>query len=340
MKRILIVKVTSLGDVVQTLPVVADLHRAFPGVQVDWAVDESCADVVRWNTGVSRVLCAPLRRFKKARSPADLKAIAASISELRAHRYDAVIDLHGVYKSAIISFLARARRRYGYRNQDLGELGAMFAYNGRFGPRPACDAWHGMRVSAGQALGYEPQGRADYLLDVPPESREPHTAPLVALSEPGVPYALFFHATSNDDKRWPTDRWSAVAREMRARGLRVLLPWGSEREREEAQRIAARAPGAVVLPRLTLADVARKIDRAALVIGVDTGFVHMAHALEKPTVMIFCATSRQHLGVSGAPHSLSIGDEGATPGVDDVLGAIERVYPTGAVEQPRRVAAM
>lgn len=95
-----------------------------------------------------------------------------------------------------------------------------------------------------------------------------------------------------------------------------------------------------MLPRLTLADVARKIDRAALVIGVDTGFVHMAHALEKPTVMIFCATSRQHLGVSGAPHSLSIGDEGATPGVDDVLGAIEHVYPTGAVEQPRRVAAM
>lgn len=340
MKRILIVKVTSLGDVVQTLPVVADLHRAFPGVQVDWAVDESCADVVRWNTGVSRVLCAPLRRFKKARSRADLKAIAASIGELRAYRYDAVIDLHGVYKSAIISFLARARRRYGYRNQDLGELGAMFAYNGRFGPRPACDAWHGMRVSAGEALGYEPQGRADYLLDVPPESREPHTAPLAALAEPAGPYALFFHATSNDDKRWPTDHWSAVACEMRARGLHVLLPWGIEHEREEAQRIAARAPGAVVLPKLTLADVARKIDRATLVVGVDTGFVHMAHALEKPTVMIFRATSRQHLGVSGAPHSLSIGDEGAPPSVDDVLGAIERVYPMGIVEQPRRVAAM
>ncbi|WP_404841745.1 glycosyltransferase family 9 protein [Burkholderia thailandensis] len=149
-----------------------------------------------------------------------------------------------------------------------------------------------------------------------------------------------FHATSNDDKRWPTDHWSAVACEMRARGLHVLLPWGSEHEREEAQRIAARAPGAVVLPKLTLADVARKIDRATLVVGVDTGFVHMAHALEKPTVMIFRATSRQHLGVSGAPHSLSIGDEGAPPSVDDVLGAIERVYPMGIVEQPRRVAAM
>ena len=107
MKRILIVKVTSLGDVVQTLPVVADLHRAFPGVTVDWAVDESCSEVVRWHPGVSNVLCAPLRRFKKLRNRGDLKAITASIGALRAHRYDAVIDLHGVYKSAIISSRVR-----------------------------------------------------------------------------------------------------------------------------------------------------------------------------------------------------------------------------------------
>jgi hypothetical protein len=83
-KRILIVKVTSLGDVVQTLPVVADLHRAFPGVAVDWAVDESCAEVVRWHPGVSNVLCAPLRRFKKLRNGGDFKAISASIGALRA----------------------------------------------------------------------------------------------------------------------------------------------------------------------------------------------------------------------------------------------------------------
>ena len=145
--------VTSLGDVVQTLPVVADLHRAFPGVTVDWAHDESCAEVVRWHPGVSHVLCAPLRRFKKMRNGGDLKVISASIGALRAHRYDAVIDLHGVYKSAIISSLARAERRVGYQTQDLGETSARFAYSHRFGPRPDCDAWHGMRVSAGEALG-------------------------------------------------------------------------------------------------------------------------------------------------------------------------------------------
>ncbi len=319
MRRILIVKVTSLGDVVQTLPVVADIRRAFPGVEVDWAVDESCADVVRWCPGVSRVLCAPLRRFKKARNLADLKAIAASISELRAHRYDAVIDLHGVYKSAIISLLARGRRRFGYRNPDLGERGAKFAYSHRFGPRPACDAWHGMRVSAGEALGYEPQGMADYGLVM---AHDDGVLAADGQEQAARPYALFFHATSNDDKRWPTEYWAELAREQLARGVRVYLPWGSASEHEESQRIALRAPGAEVLPRLSVTNLAYRIDRAALVVGVDTGFVHMSHALKKPTVMIFIATSRHHCGIAGAPQSVSIGEEGAVPTVDEVLAAI------------------
>lgn len=154
MKRILIVKVTSLGDIVETQPVVSDLRRAFPSAKIDWAADAAFADIIRWNPAVDRVLSAPLRKFKKARSWADLKDIGASIGDLRAEKYDAILDIHGVYKSAIIAFLARGSRRYGYKNKDLGELGAAFAYNKRFGPRPKTDAWRGMRVSVADALGY------------------------------------------------------------------------------------------------------------------------------------------------------------------------------------------
>lgn len=320
-KRILIVKVTSLGDVVQTLPVVADLHRAFPGVTVDWAVDESCAEVVRWHPGVSSVLCAPLRRFKKLRNAGDLKAISSSIGALRAHRYDAVIDLHGVYKSAIISVLARARRRVGYQTRDLGEAGARFAYSHRFGPRPDCDAWHGMRVSAGEALGYEPQGIADHGVVAPSDVSLPATV------TDGAPFMLLFHATSNVDKKWPAKHWAALATQMMARGVRVLLPWGSPAERDDAQDIAARAPGAIVLPAMSVRELGAAIGRAALVVGVDTGFVHMSHALRRPTVMIFVATSRHHCGIGGAPHALSIGEPGAAPSVDEALAAIDAVGP-------------
>jgi heptosyltransferase I len=329
LKRILIVKVTSLGDVVHTLPVVADIHRAFPGVEVDWAVDASCADVVRLNRWVARVLCAPLRQFKAGPSRADLGAIAASIRELRGRRYDAVVDLHGVYKSAIISALARSRRRFGYRNQDLGEPGAMFAYNGRFGPRPACDAWHGMRISAGEALGYMPQGSPDYGLVIP---REELARADGAHGETQGPYAMFFHATSNHDKKWSTENWAELARKTLASGLRVELPWGSSAEYEEAKRIASRAPGAVLLPRLSIREMARRIDRADMVVGVDTGLVHLAHALGRPTVMIFHATSRHHCGIGGTPRSLSIGELGAAPGVDEVLAAVGRVCPERKAE--------
>jgi heptosyltransferase-1 len=331
-KRILIVKVTSLGDVVQTLPVVADLHRAFPGVAVDWAVDESCAEVVRWHPGVSNVLCAPLRRFKKLRNGGDFKAISASIGALRAHRYDAAIDLHGVYKSAIISALARAARRVGYQTQDLGETGARFAYSHRFGPRPDCDAWHGMRVSAGEALGYVPEGVADHGIVAPQDARLP-----AALTD-GTPFVLLFHATSNPDKQWPADHWAALATQMIARGVRVLLPWGSPAEHDEAQRIAARAPGAIVLPAMSVRELGAAIGLATLVVGVDTGFVHMAHALKRPTVMIFVATSRHHCGIGGAPHALSIGEPGAPPSVAQVLDAIDAVGPAHGARRVRLTA--
>src|SRR5258708_19947587 len=119
MKRILIVKVTSLGDLVHGQPVVADLHRAFPGVKIDWAADAAFADVPRWNPGIERVLCAPLRGFKKNRSRAELKAIFTSISELRREKYNVVLDPQGAYKSAIIPFLPPSPRRLPYPSPYL-----------------------------------------------------------------------------------------------------------------------------------------------------------------------------------------------------------------------------
>ncbi|WGS50773.1 lipopolysaccharide heptosyltransferase I [Paraburkholderia sp. D15] len=318
MKRVLVVKVTSLGDIVQALPVIADIKRAYPGVQVDWASDEAFAEVVHWSQSVDRVLSAPLRRFKKARRWADFKAIAASIAELRAYRYDTIVDIHGVYKSAIIAFLARSSRRIGYRNRDLGERGAAFAYTGRFGPRPQCDAWHGMRVSTGEALNYEVEGPPIYDLRLPTPVKPPfgnETAPVAAL----------FHATSKDDKKWPIGHWVDVGRELSRRGFKIVLPWGSEGERAEAEQIAAQVPGSTVLPKLSVTEIAQMIDACALVVGTDTGFVHLAHALLKRTVMIFVATSPDHCGIEAPSRSTSIGDGRHVPSVRAALDAIDYV---------------
>lgn len=333
MKRVLIVKVTSLGDIVQALPVVADIKRAYPGVQVDWAADEAFAEVVQWSAGVDRVLYAPLRRFKKARRWADFKSIAASIAELRAYHYDFIVDIHGVYKSAIIAFLARSSQRIGYQSQDLGERGAAFAYTGRFGPRPQCDAWHGMRISTGQALGYEVEGPAIYNLRLP----EPAVAPFALGS---APVAALFHATSKDDKKWPIPHWVAIGRELAERGFQVALPWGSEGERAEAEKIASQVPRATVLPKMSVTGIAQMIDACALVVGTDTGFVHLAHALQKRTVMIFVATSPSHCGVGAPFRSISIGDGRSVPSISAALDAIDYVCTDpNAVEIVRGPAA-
>ncbi|CAB3636616.1 lipopolysaccharide heptosyltransferase I [Paraburkholderia rhynchosiae] len=334
MKRVLIVKVTSLGDIVQALPVVADIKRAFPGVQVDWAVDEAFAEVAQWCKGIDRVLFAPLRRFKKARRWADFKSIAESVSALRAHRYDYIIDIHGVYKSAIIAFLARSSRRIGYQSQDLGERGAAFAYSGRFGPRPQCNAWHGMRISAGEALGYEVEGPPVYNLRLPEPAKPPFRGE-------NAPVAALFHATSKDDKKWPLTHWAVVGRELAQRGFRVVLPWGSEGERVEAEQIAAQVPGSIVLSKMSVTEIAQMIDACALVVGTDTGFVHLAHALQKRTVMIFVATSPSHCGVEAPFRSMSVGDGFSVPPISAVLDAIDYVHsgPQAVAAQHRSAAA-
>lgn len=326
MKRILIVKVTALGDIIQAQPIVADLHRAFPGVEVDWAADELFADVARWNSLVRRVHAAPLKQFKKARSMSDLRAIFASIGALRAERYDAICDIQGVYKTAIIARIARSHQRFGYLNQDLGERGAAFAYSHRFEPRPRFPTVEAMRITVAQALGYTFEATPTYSLRIPgadtlqlPDTR-------------GI--AMLLHGTSKDDKKWTHEGWIATARRLVLHGLHVLLPWGSDKERDAALAIARDVPGVSVLPRLSVLEIAQYIANAALVVGTDTGFTHLAHALERPTVLILTATTADTIGVTHPGRAVTVGDAGHPPSARTVIDAIESVLTPSPVPPP------
>jgi len=317
MKRILIVKLTSLGDMVFTQPLVADLQRAFPGVKIDWIADSYCADVPRWNPNIDRVIAAPLRAVKKSRKWSDLRAIFGALRELRREKYDAVLDVHGVYKSAIVSFLARTRHRYGYPVGELGESGARFAYNHIFAPYIDADcARQRMRRAVSRAFGFALTKEMDYGLEMPPDTP--------ALAEKG-PYAMLFHATSSEEKKWPVADWISVGSAISARGLRVLVPWGNDAERNEAETIAASVPGAEVMPRLSITGVAQMVGKASLVVGMDTGFVHIADALRRPTIILFTQTSRHLYGVNVPGRAVSLGGDGVVPGRAEVLAAIDEV---------------
>jgi heptosyltransferase-1 len=166
---------------------------------------------------------------------------------------------------------------------------------------------------------------------------EPAAAPFAANS---APVAALFHATSKDDKKWPLPHWVAVGRELAQRGFHVVLPWGSEGERAEAEQIASQVPGSTVLPKLSVTEIAQMIDACALVVGTDTGFVHLAHALLKRTVMIFMATSPSHCGIDAPFRSISIGDGQSVPSVAEALEAIDYVHSAPrAVATPQGSAA-
>ena len=180
-----------------------------------------------------------------------------------------------------------------------------------------------MRVSVADALGYTFDETPDFNLHL-----QPLATPLQLPQ--GAPIAMLFHDTSADEKKWPIDRWAETGRSLTARGYRIALPWGTEGERREGEQIAALVPGAIVLPKLTVTECAHCIEASALVVGMDTGLVHLAYALGRPTVMIFTATSREHFGIGTSTHSVSVGDQHAPPNVASVLDAIEGVL-TGSM---------
>ncbi|MCP1119453.1 heptosyltransferase-1 [Robbsia andropogonis] len=337
MKRFLIVKITSLGDVVMAQPVVSDIRRAYPEAIIDWASDEDYSEIPSWNPDVATVHCAPLRLIKKQRNLTGVRQVIRAVAGMRAHRYDAVIDIHGAYKSAIVAFLARAKQRYGYPNTSLGERGAAFAYSRRMRFSPGCSAVQMMREAAGSALGITISGAPHFGLQPPPLPAEQQRA---CRLPPRT--ALLLHGASKPEKCWPVSSWTAIGRALYSMGISCVLPWHSHEEHERAQALAAALPGARVLPKMSLAECAHAIESAALVIGVDTGLTHLAYALARPTVAIFSATSRNHFGFDVPGRACSIGDEGRVPDVNEVLDAIQQLMrppkpPCDDVTRPRTI---
>jgi heptosyltransferase-1 len=307
--RILLIKTSSLGDVVHNLPVVTDLCREYPGVALDWVVEESFADIARLHPAVRRVIPVALRRWRKSLlAPATWHEFSAFRATLREQTYDLVIDTQGLLKSALITRMAHGRR-CGYAAASAREPLAARFYDATFDVPNKLHAVLRNRRLAALAAGYSASAGPDYGIAAPP-------AP-----GPASATAMLLTATSRDDKLWPQERWTAVGRSLHERGLTCLLPAGSKTERERATQLAEAIPGAIALQPLTLQELGGQIANARIVIGVDTGLVHLAAALGRPTLALFCASDPALTGVLACTPALNLGTRGCPPGVDDVLAA-------------------
>lgn len=307
--RVLLVKTSSLGDVIHNLPVASDIAARFPGVVIDWAVEEGFADIPCLHPAVARVIPVALRRWRKHLLARETWVQWREFRRVVRHQdYDIVIDSQGLLKSALVARQARGRHA-GYGVGSAREPLAARFYDECFEVPKTLHAVERNRQLAAQALGYKLDSAADYGLQG------------LRGDEAGNG-AVLLTATSRDDKLWPEEHWMQLGMQLAARGLECLLPAGTERERERAMRIAAGIPQSRVLPPSGLAELATTLANARLVVGVDTGLVHLAAALETPCIALFRASDPGLTGVYGNPKAINLGQRGAAPDVDTVLQSV------------------
>jgi len=315
-KKILLVKTSSLGDVVHSFPVIADIRQRFPQASIDWVVEEAYAPLVELSPGVRRAIPVAIRRWRgRLLGAATWREIGELKRLIRAERYDDVIDTQGLLKSALIAAAARGRR-HGFDAASAREPIAARFYDVVHHVARDQHAVSRNRQLAAEALGYRVREPADYAMGIDR-----------SLGQRGD-RIVFLHATSRADKHWPEASWMELGRLLERRGLRIVLPWGTERERERSGRIAAGLQSAEVPQGLPLRAMADLLALAKGVVGVDTGLVHLAAAMGIPAAAIYCATDPRLTGIHGCAHSVNLGGLHRMPSPQEV---VEGLFACGAL---------
>ncbi|MCE1236348.1 MAG: lipopolysaccharide heptosyltransferase I [Hyphomicrobiales bacterium] len=274
--KLLLVKTSSMGDVIHTFPALTEALAAWPGLVVDWLVEESFADVARLHPGVRRVIPVAVRRWRKAFLQGATRAEIAGVKRaLRGESYDVVLDAQGLIKSA---WLARFARRpiEGFDRESVREWPASLVYaRGHMVKRDQHAIDRTRRLFAA-VLGHTTElGRfASGIERAPSDGRE----------------IFLLHGTTWPTKRWPTEAWIALAGGLAERGFAPVVTHANAEEEAVATAIASAVPQVVHLPKTRLGPLAERLGAARGAIGVDTGLTHLSAAFGLPTVALFSST--------------------------------------------------
>jgi heptosyltransferase-1 len=316
MQDILFIKTSSLGDVIHHMPALTEARRQRPQARIGWVVEEQYAALARLHPAVDEVIPVAMRRWRRNLLRWDTwEDIRHFVRAIRVHDYAAVIDTQGLTRTGGIAFFARGRS-HGYDIRSIREPLGSFWYGMRHRVPYDLHAIERNRRLTALALGYAPEGEIDYGLD------RARIAP-----PPEEPYGIFLHATARAPKEWAEENWIALGQRLEERRARIVLPWGSEREHARSERIAGALPRASVPPRQDIDAVTKLIAGAAFVVGVDTGLLHLAVALEVPTVAIFAGSEPGLTGPVGRGPIAVLGGKAHPPGVEAVAEAMWRIIP-------------
>lgn len=292
--KILLVKTSSLGDIVHTLPAVSDAKHQHPSIQFDWLVEEAFRFIPSMHPAVHRVITVSMRGWRRPPWVNHLPRIVRSIRALKHDTYDLIIDAQGLMKSGLLTRLGKGQR-IGLSRRCLREPLAARFYDRHIEVGPNQHAIDRNRQLFAQALGYQLNDQWEYGL---PIRRDQHQE---------NPYLIFIHGTTWTSKQWPLACWRQLAQIACDEGLEVLLPWGTAEEQQNAHHIAHDIPRVKVLPRQTLEQLANLLINAEAVVSVDTGPGHLAAALGTPIVSIYGATDPALTGIRGTnQHCLQV----------------------------------
>lgn len=321
MKKVLLIKTSSMGDVIHNLPVVNDILTHIPDAQIDWVAEESFADIPRLHPQINRVFPIAIRRWRKHLGHFSTYAdIKSRLSALRHDTYDAVIDTQGLIKSALITAYCRGTT-FGFDATSARETQASWTYNKRLHVDTALHAVTRNRLLVAKALNYT------FDHDAPIYGLEPIANTTHTLASQNH-YVMGFHATSRDSKLWPIDYWIAFGKQLEVYKLNLLLGWGSESERSRAEYIAHAIPNtAIVLPKMSLPQFASIIRKAKFSVGVDTGLTHLAVALKCPTIALYTDTDPRLTGILPESHvaGLNLGGKKNIPSPEKVISCLEEL---------------
>lgn len=315
--RILLVKTSSLGDVLHNLPVVTDIVRNYPSAKIDWLVEESFAALPRLHAAINNVIPVALRRWRgKLLSPVTWREIRAFRTLLTAQNYDFAIDTQGLLKSALLMRGAQGLR-CGFDWRSAREMVSSILYQQTFAVATGQHAVERNRQLVAQALGYTLDARADYGISTPLYERFDWLGQ-------GT-YAVLLHATSQAEKLWAEPNWIALGQYLHQKNIRTILPWGSESEKLRSLRLAKSISGAVTPPRLDLFEAAVLLGGAHAVIGVDTGLAHLAAALNVPTIGIYTATDPALTGLYAGARVINLGGISQAPDLVTVIDTLQQL---------------
>ncbi|MDX8514139.1 lipopolysaccharide heptosyltransferase I [Mesorhizobium captivum] len=314
--KVLIVKTSSMGDVIHTFPAVEDALRNRPDMSFDWCVEEAFAGIVALHPAIKSIQKVAIRRWRKKPFDGDTwREMTGLRHALRGARYDLVIDAQGLLKSAVVAKQAGAPIA-GFDRSSAREPSATLFYDRKYAVPRDLHAIERTRRLFGLALGYQPDlSRLGSGI----------VAPAGNLSVPEGKLAFLLHGTSREDKKWPADDLIETARQLMSRQFTPVVTWSNEAEKRVAEAIAGAVSNTVLIPRSPLAEIAAILGRSTLVIGADTGLTHLASAFGLPTVAIFLATEPGLTGPCGPFSSTLLAPAGGKVTPAEVMEEAERL---------------